>query len=145
MPMLRANGQGVDKRILRGLGAQRLHYARRHHGKLLMSSFLYYLNDDKTYRPCDMYECGRQMESMRENRTKHIKDEVLDGKRVSTVWLGIDHSYDHVKPLLFETMVFNEGTYDDLYCERYSSWDEAVKGHSDAVQWVKDGCIDDLD
>jgi hypothetical protein len=29
------------------------------------------------------------------------------------------------------------------YCERYSTWDEALEGHNKAIEWVKDGCKDD--
>jgi hypothetical protein len=60
---------------------------------------------------------------------------------VSTVFLGIDHSFsairdngDH-KPVLFETMVF--GGKHDQYQERYCTWDEAVAGHKRVVEMVK--------
>ena len=50
--------------------------------------------------------------------------------RVSTVFLGIDHSFGLGPPLLWETMIFG-GAHDD-YCERYASYAEAVKGHEAA-------------
>ena len=51
------------------------------------------------------------------------------GLRVSTVFLGLDHSFfsDASQPVLFETMVFG-GTHDEA-CERYCTWDEAETGH----------------
>jgi len=49
--------------------------------------------------------------------------------------LGLDHSYDGGRPLLFETMVFNNSG-DSKYLERYSNWEEAEEGHKRAVKWV---------
>lgn len=55
----------------------------------------------------------------------------VKGKTVSTVFLhGIDHSYDGGKPVLWETMIFPEGDY----CERYTSYEDALKGHQQAVE-----------
>ena len=53
------------------------------------------------------------------------------GVRVSTVFLGLDHSFGGGKPILFETMIFG-GKYND-YQERYSTWEEAEVGHKKAV------------
>jgi hypothetical protein len=50
-------------------------------------------------------------------------------KRVSTVFLGLDHSFGFGPPLLFETMLFGKGQWVDEYCERYSTWQEAEDGH----------------
>ena len=36
----------------------------------------------------------------------------------------------------------SEGWLD--YQERYSTYDEALKGHERAVQWVKDGCNEEV-
>lgn len=54
-----------------------------------------------------------------------------NGEKVSTVWLGLDHSFDDGDgpPMIFETMVFDsEG--EDEYTERYSTEDEALAGHA---------------
>jgi hypothetical protein len=55
--------------------------------------------------------------------------------RVSTVFLGIDHRFQHKAgdggPLVFETMIF--GGVHDGYQERYVSWREAEAGHRQAV------------
>jgi hypothetical protein len=48
--------------------------------------------------------------------------------QVSTVFLGVNYG-DDVTPILFETMVFPIDSFTDVYCERYSTWDEALKGH----------------
>jgi hypothetical protein len=63
------------------------------------------------------------------NTYLHARDHVL---RVSTVWLGLDHSFwPRGKPLIFETMVFADGDYAgvDGLMSRYSTKAEAIKGH----------------
>lgn len=59
------------------------------------------------------------------------RNKLKDGKIVSTVWLGLDHNRaDSGNPLIFETMVFpSEDDFSDLDCERYSTEEEAIKGH----------------
>jgi hypothetical protein len=46
---------------------------------------------------------------------------------VSTVFLGLDHSFGQGRPVLFETMIF--GGKHDQDQERYCTWKEAEKGH----------------
>jgi len=56
---------------------------------------------------------------------------------VSTVFLGIDHSFSNfpdTTPILFETMIFDDTDGLDHYCDRYASWDEAERGHAAAVE-----------
>ena len=55
--------------------------------------------------------------------------------KVSTVFLHFDHSHTQSgPPLLFETMVFMSGEAADPYCNRYSTWEQAEKGHSEALR-----------
>lgn len=58
----------------------------------------------------------------------HLKGDVL----VSTVFLGMDHSWGDGPPLLFETMVFHDGDGTDQY--RYPTREDAWEGHRMAVQ-----------
>ncbi len=100
----------------------------------------YFLNKDKTYRPCDVLEWTYQMEHV----DRCVGGDIIKEKFVSTVWLGLDHRINGGRPLLFETMVFEEHRAGhDIYCQRYSTWDEAVAGHEHAIQWVKRGCKDE--
>ena len=63
--------------------------------------------------------------------------EVREGVHVSTVFLGFDHSFGHGPPLLFETMAFGKKLGDhENDCDRYSTWDEAERGHKDMVMRV---------
>jgi hypothetical protein len=50
---------------------------------------------------------------------------------VSTVWLGLDHSFG-ASPLIFETMVFGDDEM-DLDCRRYATETESRKGHTEMV------------
>ena len=71
-----------------------------------------------------------------------VKQEHVGDKWVSTVFLGLDHRfYGEGPPILFETMVRDsDGSWLD-YQDRYCTWDEALAGHNQAVEWVKNGCI----
>lgn len=87
--------------------------------------------DGKTPVPCnDLMEWAKSMESA--NRIV-AKDTVGD-VRVSTVFLGLDHSFGGPSPLLFETMIF--GGPHDGYQERYTFWDDAEAGHAKALAMV---------
>jgi hypothetical protein len=50
---------------------------------------------------------------------------------VSTVFTGLDHQWRDGDPLLFETMIF--GGPLDQEQDRYSTWEQAERGHADAV------------
>ena len=69
---------------------------------------------------------------------KFVKQETLkNGKFVSTVWIGLCHRLgdDTGSPLIFETMVFpEEGDWIDLDVKRYSTLEEAEKGHKEMVK-----------
>ena len=60
--------------------------------------------------------------------------------KVSTVFLGIDHSHCHFVarkrvPMLFETMIFGGSLDQEL--ERCSTWEEAEKMHEEMCERVK--------
>jgi hypothetical protein len=104
----------------------------------------YFLNEDHTYKPCTLMEWANQTDILWKENKKHVADEEINGKRVSTVWLGRDHNYLGGCPLLFETMVFDKQLADSsIYMDRYTTWDEAVKGHQKAITWVLNGCKED--
>ncbi len=105
----------------------------------------YRLDENKNAIPCSTIEWGDQIEEMSMAGTKHVAEETICGKWISTVWLGLTRGFDdNEKPLLYETMIHDKEKDEWLdYEERYSTWDEAVKGHEKAVQWVKDVCKED--
>jgi hypothetical protein len=71
----------------------------------------------------------------REKENPIVKQETLpNGYWVSTVWLGLDHQFGDGPPLIFETMVTNPaGEWEDFQ-ERYSTEEEALEGHKEAVR-----------
>jgi hypothetical protein len=54
---------------------------------------------------------------------------------ISTVFLGMDHSFDGGVPVLFETMIFGGAL--DGFQKRYRTWSEAEEGHRQAVAQVE--------
>lgn len=71
------------------------------------------------------------------------QDTLPNGKFVSTVFLGMDHSWEDknnpdYKPVLWETMIFpNDESGADEYMERYTSYEDAVEGHQRALKIAK--------
>lgn len=66
------------------------------------------------------------------------QDNLPNDHWVSTVWLGLDHSFDLVSaPMIFESMVFHgekcRCASKDEVQERYATEDEAVRGHAALV------------
>jgi hypothetical protein len=59
------------------------------------------------------------------------KTSISDEVNVSTVFLGLDHSFGDGPPQLFETMIF--GGEHDQYQERFETWEQAEAGHKVAV------------
>ena len=65
------------------------------------------------------------------------KTKVTDDTEVSTVFLGIDHAFGvGEEPILFETRVFG-GPLDQEQV-RYTTWDEAERGHKSMVLRVEE-------
>lgn len=67
-----------------------------------------------------------------ERGDRQVASTTGNGIHVSTVFIGLDHSFGGPKPLLFETMIF--GGKHDEYQERYSTWEEAEEGHREACE-----------
>lgn len=63
------------------------------------------------------------------------KTDLPDDVHVSTVFLGLDHSWGGKPPVVFETMIF--GGPHDMFQERYSDYDEALVGHERAVKLAR--------
>lgn len=86
----------------------------------------FYVLDGKTPRRVrDVLAWARAFGS----KERHLAADHVGRVAVSTVFLGIDHNYFGGEPLIFETMVFG-GKHDGAQ-SRYSTYDEALRGH----QW----------
>lgn len=90
---------------------------------------------------------GQYLELMSDAQTradyKRVGDDEVDGVRVSTVFLGMDHNWSQAgPPILFETMLF--GTPDeDNPMVRYSTEQQAREGHEAIVAALRDGSLPD--
>lgn len=79
------------------------------------------------------------------------QDTFTDGSLLSTVWIGLHHSFGQdTGPMIFETMYFPQaarGDYLDDLCIRYSSAEAALKGHQEVFDQLVEGfgVSEDLD
>lgn len=63
---------------------------------------------------------------------------------ISTVHLVINHSFLEGPPLIFETMIFVQGSAHDEYMQRYSTEAEALAGHNFIVDTLRRVGLSDL-
>ena len=92
----------------------------------------YYRLEGRETVSCEMMEWAEGFGPADTRRVAHTT--LPNGTRVSTVFLGLDHNYfGDGPPLIFETMAFPPEGYDDLLCERCSTWEEAEVQHVRAV------------
>lgn len=97
-----------------------------------MSNGRYILNANKEPVPeDDLIKWGKWIEKA--NRIVEV--DVIKGMKVSTVFLGLDHSFGDGKPLLYETMIF--GGVHDGYQVRYTTRKQALEGHEKTLQLVQ--------
>lgn len=98
----------------------------------------YILDHNKEPIEADLMTWARWFETA--NRTVKATD--IGEVRISTVFLGLDHSFSETgPPILYETMVFG-GPLDEFQW-RYSSREAALAGHARAVAKVEAGDTDD--
>jgi hypothetical protein len=93
----------------------------------------YILDGHKPVRCTNLLEWAKWMETA----PRRVSQTFVHGSNISTVFLGLDHSYMRAgdPPILFETLVFG-GPLDGAQ-DRYSSWEEAEKGHVHMVERVR--------
>lgn len=89
---------------------------------------MYILDGQKNPVRCDDME--RWGDFIRVPENKVVARSEFGSASVSTVFLGLDHSFGGGRPVLFETMIF--GGKSDGYQERYHTWKEAEAGHEAA-------------
>lgn len=70
-----------------------------------------------------------------ESADRQVAETIQGDVRVSTVFLGLDHNHwGRGPPILFESMAFVG--HDSVDLNRYSTWEEAEKGHRRMVAKV---------
>lgn len=77
-----------------------------------------------------------------ETAERHVGLDTINGVKISTVFLGIDHSFGRGKPVLWETMTFTKrkGSYNFLnqnLCGRYTNVQDAKEWHQLVCESVK--------
>ena len=86
----------------------------------------HYILEGKTAVPADLMTWARWLEANR--TTRHVKDERIGDVRISTVFLGLDHSFGEGPPLIFETLVFGGSLDGEM--ERCTTWEQAEAQHA---------------
>jgi hypothetical protein len=77
----------------------------------------------------DFMEWAEWFETSRDARRVALT-KIANVGEISTIFLGLDHSFGDGRPVLFETMSrFGEHFGDEGYFARYHTWDEALAGH----------------
>lgn len=95
------------------------------HGEYILSE------DDKTpVEVNDLLTWARWMET----GNRRVAKDKIGEVEISTVFLGLDHSFGSGAPVLWETMVF--GGKLDQEQDRYCSYEEALKGHASMLAKV---------
>lgn len=84
--------------------------------------------DGRTPEPCEDVQVWAQWF---ESADRQVADDHVGDIHVSTIFLGLDHSWSGTLPLLFETMVFGGALNDNEW--RYATWEEAEVGHRNAL------------
>lgn len=74
---------------------------------------------------------------------RFVRRQTVHKHLISTIFIGIDHSFGRGDPELWETMVFPSNSVENVYCDRYSSYKDAIIGHKKAVAWVKENIKED--
>lgn len=83
----------------------------------------------------DLMKWARWMEAEMQKK-KRVASTYVGRVLISTVFLGIDHSFNrNGLPILWETMVFIGSKSSD--CHRYSSLQDARDGHAKTVKFCK--------
>ncbi len=101
------------------------------------------LDENNIPRPCeDLYEWAQWIENAHRSGRKNVQQDHVGPYFVSTIFLGLDHSFlTGGPPLLFETMVFRnddlKGLGDSQDCRRCCTWEEAETQHREALEEVQ--------
>jgi hypothetical protein len=108
--------------------------------EIVMGIGMYVLDNKTPVLEPDTLKWCRWFESAKRTVRSETGKVKVNGKevgevRISTVFLGIDHSFGGGPPMLFETMVFGGPLDQEL--DRCSTWEAAEKMHEAMVERVR--------
>lgn len=97
---------------------------------------------DRAGSPISIDEFAELSKDLNARDRKHVARTTVtdpEGREydVSTVWLGMDHGWGDGRILIYETMVFGPQPW-NKQCWRYSSDEEAGRGHARVVEAIRD-------
>lgn len=92
---------------------------------------LYYILKDKVTIETDLLTWAKWFE----HADRQLAIDVINDVTISTVFIGTNMQYGDGPPLLFETMIF--GGINDEFTQRYSTYEEAMAGHANALAMIK--------
>lgn len=114
-------------------------YFERAHDKIFSGLMGWYtLDENKNPVRCGVFAANHMLGSP----DKIVKQEWINGVKVSTVFLVLDHNLNgHGAPILFETMTFTgrKGSLKklDQWTWRYCTWEQAERGHAIIRELIK--------
>lgn len=130
-------------------GTPHSHQTENAKGRMMMANC--YILDGKTPVAATIKEWSRWFKANLDKR--HVAQDTIGRYWVSTVFLGLNQSWGDGPPLLFETMVFDQGQTKiiewpegtktghnpviDDYTRRWHTWDEAEAGHALVMRQLK--------
>lgn len=94
----------------------------------------------KYRKPVKTYDIKKWGKWFKDTYKRRVRSTYVNGHWVSTVCIGIDHSFVDGQLHIFETMIFSKnrnGPFDDIIHGRCGTWREALRIHWDAVREVK--------
>ena len=115
---------------------------------ILSNIWHYILDENNNIIPTKDYEV---IGKFYEDKRRIIRRTYIRNKRISTVMLCLDHDYEwemselisgrnqyapNPHPIVFETMIFADGVWSDIFGDRYRTYKEALAGHREAVRMV---------
>jgi len=92
----------------------------------------YYILDGHKTVKVDLMTWAKWFEK---SEDRHVAREKIGDAEISTVFLGIDHSFGQGPPMLFETMVFGGAL--DQEQDRCTTWEEAEAMHATVCERVR--------
>lgn len=99
-------------------------------------AFIYYiLTPEHEIKTVSFVEWSEWMEPF---KNRIVANTFYEDVKVSTVFLPTDHNFgfENDGPILFETMIFGGSDEFDNYQTRCRTYDEALKMHCDACNYV---------
>jgi hypothetical protein len=99
-----------------------------------LASRIYKLDGHRVVACADLLEWAQWFETAE----RHVAEDAVEGYRVSTVFLGLDHDWQGSgPPVVFESMIFSpDGEAEAM--DRYRTWEEAEAGHARMLQGLRE-------